>query len=124
MYQRLSSKVDLISYRAAIKMIMAHYPRCKNLSAWNQAYIEEYQECTNQISRSNSLILKNMWDIENFLMNRKAVMSIQVELEQILEGIALDPNTANGLKHVIDYINTVSSTSTQSLACSGFQIEG
>ena len=124
MYQRLSSKVDLISYRATIKMIMAHFPHCKNLSAWNPAYIEEYQECTNQISRSNSLILKNIWDIENFSINRKAEMSIQVELEQILEGIALDPNTANGLKHIIDYVKTVSSTSTQSLACSGFQIEG
>ena len=79
MYQELSAKVDKVSYNAAVNMTMSFYPLCANISAWDTANVNQYQECTAQISNSSSLIQENIDDIEIFSVNRNANISIQTE---------------------------------------------
>ena len=118
MYQELSAKVDKVSYNAAVNMTMSLFPLCNNISAWDTANVKQYQECTAQISRSSSVIRESIDDIEIFSVNRNGNMSIQTELEQILEDIALGPRPAKGFEHAIAYIKNVSSPSNHSLPCS------
>ena len=117
MYQELSAKVDKVTYVAAMNMTMDLYANCKDLSAWDPVNVEKYQKCTNQISGSSSVIQESMSNIEIFTVSRSKKISFQIELEQILEDIELDPRASNGLEHAIAYIRNVSSTSNQSLSC-------
>ena len=117
MYQELSAKIDNIAYNTAVNITMSLFPNCKELSAWDPANGEKYQKCTNQIGRSNSKIQESTRNVEFFIVNRTEIMSLQTELEQILEGIELDMRAENGLDHTLAYIKNSSSTPTQSLSC-------
>ena len=118
MYQDLSAKVDKVTYIAAMNMTMDLYQNCKDTSAWDPVNLEKYQKCTNQISKSSSFIHESMSNIEIFTISRSKKISVQIELEQILEDIELDPRGAGGLEYAIDYIRNVSSTTNQSQSCS------
>ena len=99
------------------------YPNCKNSSAWDSENQALYQECTNQIIRSNRLIQKSINSIELFSAYPNQEMTFQTELEQILEEIEVDPGTTNGLKIALAYIeNKTMATSNQSMPC--IEIEG
>ena len=122
MYQKLSAKVDKVSYNAAKNMTMALYPTCKNEDAWDPVNVEMYNKCTDEISRSSSVIQESIGNIELYSANRNGEMLVQTELEQILEDIKLDPNTAKGLEFAIAHIEKESATSNQSLTC--IEIDG
>ena len=104
MYQELSAKVDKVSYNAAMNALMSLYSKCKSSHAWDPDNIIKYQECTNQISSSHSLIKENIHTFKLFYVNREKEMSLQSELEQILEDIELQLDTSQGLEQVIAYI--------------------
>ena len=114
LFQELSANVDKVSYNAALNMTMALYPLCRQISAWDPANIIQYHDCTTQISNSRSVIQENMEHIERFSVNHKN-MSIQMELEQILE----DVDTAKGLTHAIAYIKKHSMNSNLPFSCLG-----
>ena len=96
MYQELSAKVDKVSYNVAMNMTMVLYIKCNNMYSWDPANVEKYKDCTRQISASNSEIKENIHNIELFFVNRPKEMSIQAELEQILEDIEIEPKSAKG----------------------------
>ena len=104
MYQELSAKVDKVSYNAAMNALMSLYSKCKSSHAWDPDNIIKYQECTNQISSSHSLIKENIHTFKLFYVNREKEMSLQSELEQVLEDIELQLDTSQGLEQVIAYI--------------------
>ena len=118
MYQELSAKVDKVSYNAAMKVLMSLYPKCKNIHAWDQDNIKKYQECTNQISSSNSLIKDNIHNLELFYVNRQKEMSIQSELEQVLEDVELQLDPSKGLEQVMAYIKNSTMMLTHFSLCS------
>ena len=113
MYQELSAKVDKVAYNAAKSMMMRLYSLCNNADAWNPVNFENYTECTNEISNSSYKIQGNMDNIESFILNRCKNMSIQIELEQILEEVELDPEAPQGLEWTMAYIKNVSMTLNQ-----------
>ena len=113
MYQELSAKVDKVAYNAAKSMMMRLYSLCNNADAWNPVNFENYTKCTNEISNSSYKIQGNMDNIESFILNRCKNMSIQIELEQILEEVELDPNAPQGLEWTLFYIKNVSTTLNQ-----------
>ena len=113
MYQELSAKVDKVAYNAAKSMMMRLHSLCNNADAWNPVNFENYTECTNEISNSSYKIQGNMDNIESFILNRCKNMSIQIELEQILEEVELDPEAPQGLKWTMAYIKNVSMTLNQ-----------
>ena len=116
MFQELSAKVDKVAYNAMMNMTITSYASCKNTNAWNPVNIENYRKCTNEISDSNIYIKRNMDNIKSFILNRCKNMSIQIELEQILEEIELDPEAPQGLEQAIAYIKNVSVISKKYLA--------
>ena len=122
MYQELSKKVDKISYKAAMDLTITHYDECKSTEAWDPANVSVYQRCTNEISKSSSKIHVNLNKIEIYCMHRKRDMSIQVELEQILEDVELDPDTTNSIDLVLSYIGNIPPRSSKNLSCS--EVEG
>ena len=122
MYQKLSEKVDKVSYNAAEKMIKSMYLACNNMHAWDPKNSKDYQNCTDQIKNSNSMIHKNFGDIELYSINYNEKVPIQITIEQILEDIDIKPNPIQGLTHFISHIKNVSLTKNQSLNC--LDIEG
>ena len=99
------------------------YPNCKSSSAWDSENQALYQECTNQIIRSNRLIQKSITSIELFSAHPHKEMTFQTELEHVLEEIELDQGTTNGLEIALAYIeNKTMSTPNQSMPC--IEIEG
>ena len=122
MYQKLSAKVDKVSYNAAKDMTMVLYPSCKDEDAWDPINVAMYKNCSDQISISSSVIQEHIGNIELYSANHNREMLIQTELEQILENIQLDPNTAQGLESAIAYIEKESLTSNQTLTC--IEIDG
>ena len=118
MYQELLAKLDKVSYRAAVKMVMTLYPMCETKALWDPNNVTKYLECTDQISKSSHLIQKNIEDIESFSINGFRNMSAQTRLKQILEEVEHESNPTKRIEHVIDYIRNVSSISNQFLNCS------
>ena len=64
MYQDLSSKVDKVTYIAAMNMTKDLYQNCKDVSAWDPVNVEKYQKCTNEISGSSYVIQESMRNIQ------------------------------------------------------------
>ena len=122
MYQELSAKVDKVTYNAMVNMTMSLYPNYKDASAWDPANDDKYQKCTKQISVSNFKIQEFIGDIEFFSVNHGGELSIQIELEQILEDIELGPQSAKRLEQAIAYIKNVSLPWSSTNPC--FEIEG
>ena len=117
-YQKLFSSVDKSLYNVGEKMILALYSRCNCTDSRDPKNVIEYQECTNSIiSKSSSMIQKNLKEIELFSIFHKGEISIGTKLEQILHN--LDIKT---LDHAIAHIKNVSSSSNYSLTCS--EVEG
>ena len=111
-FNELSTKVDEVTYNAGVNIIMSLYENCNDSKAWNSANVERYQRCTNQISKSNSVIERSMSHIESFSVNFSANMSLQIILEKILEDIELDSRATNRLETVVSYIRNISHPST------------
>ena len=55
-------------------------------------------------------------------MHRSKEMSIQVELEQILENVELKPDPTNSIDSVISHIRNISHGSIKNLPC--IEVEG
>ena len=108
MFQKLSAKVDKTFYQAAVNKTMSLLSFCNKISAWESSNVEEYKNCTNQIVRSNNKIQENYKFIEYYSMNHASGMSIQAELEQVLEDVDLKPNPLKGLVQVLDFIKNQS----------------
>ena len=56
-------------YSAAVNLTMSMYSACTDKSAWESTDVNKYLECTKEITRSNSLIQKNINHIELFSIN-------------------------------------------------------
>ena len=108
MFQKLSAKVDNTSYQAAVNLAKASHPFCDNILAWEPSYVKEFKDCTNQIIGSNNKLQENRKFIKYYSMNHTGTMSIQAELEQILEDVELEPNPSKGLDQVLDFIKNQS----------------
>ena len=104
MFQKLSANVDKTSYQAAMDIMMALYPKCDNVLAWEPSNAEAYKNCTNQIIRSNTKIQNNFQLIQSYSMNQNGTISIQAELEQVLEDVEVETNPSKGLEQVLTYI--------------------
>ena len=103
MFQKLSGNVDKTSYQAAMDIMMALYPKCGNILAWEPSNAEAYKDCTNQIIRSSTKIQNNFRLIESYSMNQNGTISIQAELEQVLEDVELETNPSKGIEKVLAY---------------------
>ena len=122
MFQKLSAKVYEVAYNASIDMMMSLYENCSDSLAWNSTNIKRYQDCTKQISQSNSMIQNSLSDIESFATNPNSNTSIQIVLDEVVEDVELDPSGANLLEHTINYIRNVSLMSSEAVSC--LDIEG
>ena len=81
MYQELFSMVDKLLYNVGEKMILASYASCNNDVTRDPKNVVEYQECTNSIiSKSSSMIQKNIKEIELFSIFHKGEISIGTKL--------------------------------------------
>ena len=120
MFQKLSAKVDNTSYQAAVNLAKASYPFCDNILAWEPSYVKEFKNCTNQIVGSNNKIQGNNKFIEYYSMNHTGTMTIQAELEQVLEDVDLEPNPSKGLDQVLDFIKTQSLIKGEAKNCTRF----
>ena len=63
-----------------------------------------------------------MEKLEAYCMHRSKEMSIQVELEQILEKVELKPDPTNSIDSVISHIRNISPGSSKNLPCT--EVEG
>ena len=117
MFQKLSANVDKTSYQAAMDIMMALYPKCDNILAWEPSNTEAYKNCTNQIIRSSTKIQNNFRLIESYSMNQNGTISIQAELEQILEDVELKTNPSKGIEKVLAYIENESWIASHSQPC-------
>ena len=121
MFQKLSGNVDKTSYQAAMDIMMALYPKCDNVLAWEPSNAEAYKNCTNQIIRSSTKIQNNFRLIESYSMNQNGTISIQAELEQVLEDVELEANPKKGIEKVLAYIENESWIASYSQPC--FEIQ-
>ena len=117
MFQELSAKVDKTSYQAAVNKTKELYSLCNSSFAWEFSNMESYKECTDQIIRSSTKIQRKIKSIESYSLNHSDSISIQAELEQVLEDIALEPNPSKGLERVLNFIENESLTVSHSQPC-------
>ena len=122
MVQNLSARVDKAYYKAVVKMVKKLYSSCNSINAWDPSTYESYQQCTKEISKSSLKIHHNFKAIESYSVNSIGAMSIQAELDQILEDVEFEPNPWRGLERALTFIKNVSLSSTQTGSC--FEIEG
>ena len=93
------------------------YSLCKSSFAWEFSNIESYKECTDQIIRSSTKIQRKIKSIESYSLNHSDTISIQAELEQVLEDVSLEPNPSKGLERVLTFIENESLTVSHSQSC-------
>ena len=81
MFEELSTKINEMYYKAAVKMVKSMYSSCKSTSAWEPSNFKKYKECTNEIIESNSKIQNIMEAIEYYSLNHSG--AIQKEFDGI-----------------------------------------
>ena len=103
-----------------MNLAKASHPFCDNILAWEPSYVKEFKDCTNQIIGSNNKLQGNKKFIQYYSMNHTGTMSIQAELEQILEDVELEPNPSKGLDQVLDFIKNQSLIKGEAKNCTRF----
>ena len=117
MYQKLAEKVDNLAYNTALDMAKTLYKKCNEKIAWDPVNVQNYIECTWNISQSSQKIQDSMANIQKFTANLNVNTSVQIRFAQILQEVDMDLKAAKGLEKVLSYIKNVSSVSDQSLSC-------
>ena len=85
------------------------YSKCSNDEAWIVGNISVYEECTAEISASNTRIKSTLPKIKEFAYFNNLNMSIQAQITQLMEDIQLNPYWNDGLEVAIAYIKQKSS---------------
>ena len=118
-YDKFSEQVDKTTYKATINQMKTLYPSCKSFLAWNPVFVEEYQNCTNEIITESSLPIKNSIDIiQLFAVEILEGKSIKIEFQKILNVINAEHDIKSHIKLAIAHIRNETMSSTESLSCS------
>ena len=118
-YDNFSEQVDKTTYKATINHMKTLYPSCKSFLAWNPVYVEEYQNCTNEIIKESTTAIKENIDIiQHFAMEILRGKSIKIEFKKILSVINAENDIKSHIKLAIAHIKNETSSSTESLSCS------
>ena len=120
-YHEFSSKVEETAYQATKLVLRKLYPKCSTDEAWTVDNISVYEECTSEISASNTRIQSTLPKIKEFVYANNLSMSIQAQLTQLMEDVELNPYKNDGLEVAIAYIKQTSSSNSPFKTCSEVQ---
>ena len=122
-YDKFSEQVDKTTYKATINQMKTLYPSCKSFLAWNPVFVEEYQNCTNEIITESTPAIKDSIDIiQLFAVEILKGKSIKIEFQKILNVINAEHDIKSHIKLAIAHIRNETMSSTESLSCS--EIDG
>ena len=106
-YHNISSKLTNIALGRMKEIITKTISSCDTKKAWDETKPKLFKRCTEEISASNKKILDVLGDIEKIAANSLVTnKSIDVQLEELMEDIDLNPLGEHSLDLAIGFLQS------------------
>ena len=89
--------------------------------AWTVGNISIFEECTTEISASNRRIKSMLSKIPVFAQSNNLTISLQAEITQLMEDVALNPHYNDGIEVAIAYMKRKIAKLSPVVTCSKVQ---
>ena len=104
MFEELSTKINKMYFKAAVKMVKSMYSSCKSNNAWEKSNVRMYQKCSDEIIESTMKSENITNHIETYSIHHIGSSSIQADFDHILADVEFEPSPKKAFFKAINFI--------------------